>query len=151
MSAPSNAPAQPHRAIGRLTSGALAAICALHVAWGFGSSFPARTHGGLGDNVVGSDRIPPPAACFAVAGALAVASTLVADGPPVPRRLRPLGRVTLAGVLAVRGGFGLAGRTDLLVPGSTSASFRRNDRRYFAPLCLALATGVLASRPRRAR
>ena len=38
--------------------------------------------------------------------------------------------------------FGLAGRTDLLVPGSESERFRRLDRRVFGPACLALATGA---------
>jgi hypothetical protein len=42
-------------------------------------------------------------------------------------------------VLAVRGGLGLAGRTDVMAPGSVSARFRRLDRAVYSPLCLLLA------------
>ena len=96
----------------------------------------------LADAVVGSATVPSPAACYAVAGALFVASGLVADVPLGPYRLRALGRAGVATVLAVRGVAGLAGRTDLLSPRSTSPKFRRIDRMYLAPLCLALAAGA---------
>lgn len=97
------------------TATTLVAIAGIHVAWGRGSSFPFGSHGDLTDAVVGSNVTPSPPACFAVAALLTV--------------------------LTARGAAGLAGRTDALVPGSTSPRFRRNDRRYFAPLCLALAAG----------
>ena len=51
----------------------------------------------------------------------------------------------VAVVLGVRAVSGLVGRTDLLVPGSTSATFRRLDRRLFSPFCAALASGAAAS------
>ena len=58
--------------------------------------------------------------------------------------------VGVAATLATRAAFGFAGRTDALVPGSDSVRFRRNDRRVFAPLCAALATGaVMSLRPGR--
>jgi len=53
--------------------------------------------------------------------------------------LRRLGAGGVIAVLTTRGAFGLAGRTDLLSPGSTSEDFRRLDRRFYSPLCLALA------------
>jgi hypothetical protein len=51
----------------------------------------------------------------------------------------------VAATLAVRATAGFAGRTDALVPGSTSPRFRRNDRRVLSPLCAALATGAVMS------
>jgi len=76
-----------------------------------------------------------------VAAALFAASALVADAPVAPLRVRLIGRRVVGCVLAVRGIAGLLGRTDVLSPGSSSPRFRRLDRRYFSPLCLALAAG----------
>ncbi|MCE9623532.1 MAG: DUF3995 domain-containing protein [Actinomycetia bacterium] len=120
-------------------------IAVLHVAWGRGSSVPFRSRSELADAVVGSDSVPPPPACYAVAAALAGAAALLLDVPIAPRPVRRLGRRVAAGVLLVRGVAGASGRTDLLVPGSVSPRFRRLDRRFFAPLCLALAAGAAAA------
>jgi hypothetical protein len=57
--------------------------------------------------------------------------------------LRPIGRQTVAAVLAVRGVAGLCGRTDLLSPGSASTKFRSLDRTFYSPICLALAVGAV--------
>jgi hypothetical protein len=122
-------------------SAALAAISALHVMWARGSSFPFAGGDALADAVVGSPAVPSSSACLAVAGALAFASGLVAGAPVVPRPLRRPGIATVTAVLTLRGVAGLAGRTDLLVPGSASPRFRRLDRCCYAPLCLALAAG----------
>lgn len=123
-------------------------IAGIHVAWGRGSSFPFATHSDLTDAVVGRDATLSPAACYGVAGLLTLAAGLVAGVPIGPRRLRRLGVATVVTVLSVRAAAGLAGRTDALVPGSSSQRFRRNDRRFFAPLCLALAAGsATALRP----
>ncbi len=120
----------------------LGAIAAAHVAWGRGSTWPYPTHDALADNVVGRPVVPSPAACNAVAGLLATAAVLVA-GPPIgPPRVRAVGQAGVATVLGVRAAVGLAGRTDLVSPGSASPSFRRNDRRWFSPLCAALASGA---------
>jgi hypothetical protein len=129
-----------------LTSGALAGIASLHIAWGLGSSFPFRTHAELADAVIGSEVVPSAAACHAVAAALFVASGLVADLPVGPRRLRRVGCAVVAGVLAVRGVAGISGRTALLSPGSTSTRFRILDRRFYSPLCLVLAVGAVSQR-----
>ena len=129
-----------------LTSAALAGIAGVHVAWGRGSSFPFGSHAELTDAVVGSPVVPSPAACNAVAVAVLAASALVVDAPIMPRPLRTTGRVVVAGVLGVRGVAGIAGRTDALVPGSVSPRFRRLDRRFYGPLCLALALGAATAR-----
>ena len=129
----------------RLTSAALASIAGVHVAWGLGSPFPFATRAELADAVIGSGAVPPPGACYAVATALFAASALVADVRIGPRRVRRLGRQVVGGVLTVRGIAGLAGRTDVLSPGSASPRFRRLDRRVFSPLCLALALGALTA------
>ena len=52
-------------------------------------------------------------------------------GHPQPEPAAPPRARALATVFAVRAAFGFAGRTDLIVPGSSSPAFRRNDRRVF--------------------
>ena len=130
------------------TVGTLAVLAALHVAWGRGSSFPFSGHDDLSDAVVGRANVPPPGACYAVAGALTVAAALVADMPRLPRAVQHLGVTGVALVLATRAGLGFAGRTDMASPGSVSTRFRRLDRRVYSPLCLALAAGAFSSRRR---
>lgn len=120
----------------------LTAISTLHCVWATGSSWPLPDRQALSEQVAGKSNQPPPsrAACMAVAGLLAVAASLV-DGHP--RRTPWLSRVGSAGVvlvLGVRGSLGMAGRTDLLSPGSTSRAFRSRDRRIYSPTCLILAT-----------
>ncbi len=121
----------------------LVAAAGMHAAWGLGASFPFDSTDELSDQVVGSARAPSPASCYAVAGVLGVAALLVAVPRPGPVR-RTVVRVGAA-ALAVRAAFGFAGRTDLLVPGSSSPAFRRNDRRLFSPICAVLAGGLAAS------
>ena len=128
-----------------LTATTLAGLAILHVAWGRGSTFPFATQDDLADAVVGRHAVPSPGACYAVATALSIAGGLVADVPVGPAPLRRVGRYGVATVLAARGLVGVLGRTDVLSPGSASARFRRLDRRLFAPLCLALATGAVIS------
>jgi Protein of unknown function (DUF3995) len=128
-----------------ITAATLLGIAGVHVAWGRGSSFPFADQTDLAEAVVGRDPIPSPPLCHAVAAMLTIAAGLVAGVPIGPRRVRRLGVATVVTVLAVRGAVGLTGRTDALVPGSSSPRFRRNDRRFFAPLCLALAAGSAAA------
>jgi hypothetical protein len=129
----------------RLTAGTLLGIAGLHVAWGRGSPFPFATTAELTDAVVGNDVVPSPAACYAVAGLLTVAAGATAGLPAPTSRLRRLTVLGAAAVLATRAVAGFAGRTDVLVPGSTPVRFRRNDRRAFAPLCAGLALGAVLS------
>jgi hypothetical protein len=121
-------------------AGVLLAIGGLHVAWALGSSWPAPDQASLGELVAGrtDSSLPGPAACLAVAG-------LVAGRPHRRPGLQRAGAAGVAAVLAVRASAGLAGRTDLLVPGSVSPRFRRLDRRCFSPLCLALAAAAASS------
>jgi hypothetical protein len=124
------------------TAACLGAIGALHVLWGRGSTFPFRDRHDLNDHVIGKQATPSQAACNSVAALLAVAAVAVHRAA---RRPSPVVTVAAAGcavVLAARAGLGFTGRTHLAVPGSTSPSFRRNDRRIFAPVCAALAAGA---------
>jgi len=134
--------------VNRLTTAVLAALAALHVAWGLGSAFPFRNRDDLADAVVGSSIVPPAGSCYAVAGALAIGAGLVAQAGPLPPRLRRTLLLGMAGVLGLRGALGLAGATELISPGSNSERFLRLDRRLYAPLCLGLAVGSLAARGR---
>jgi Protein of unknown function (DUF3995) len=133
------------RCSGISAAAGLGAVAAVHVAWGLGSSFPAASRAELADAVVGQAEVPPPAACFAVAAALLVGAGMAADVPIGPGPLRRVGRSAVATVLVARGLLGLAGQTDLVSPGSTSLSFRRLDRRVYAPLCLALGALTINS------
>jgi hypothetical protein len=128
-----------------LTAGTLAAIGGLHAAWGAGSTFPFEDHATLADTVAGTQAVPRRSECFAVAGLLAAAATLVAGERVVPRRLRRVGASGVALVLALRGLAGVTGRTAQLVGWETSPTFVEHDRRYYGPLCLTLAAGALYS------
>jgi len=133
------------RITARLTGGAMAALVALHVAWGLGSAFPFRTRRELADSVVGSSLVPPPMACFAVAGALATGTVLVANVIPIPQPMRRISLVGMAAVFGFRGALGFTGKTALVLPGSDSERFVRLDRRIYAPICLGLSIGSVVS------
>ena len=120
----------------------LAGAGVLHVVWGRGSTFPYRTREQLNDSVVGRDATPSPAACYAVAMTLGGAAVIVGRAVTGGGRLVRVGSAVIAAVLSVRAAFGLAGRTDVLVPGSESERFRRIDRRVLSPLCLSLSAGA---------
>jgi hypothetical protein len=120
-------------------SAALAGLAGLHVAWAGGSSWPLPDTAALSDAVIGHDTLPSPAACLAVAGALAAGSAFVAGRPARSAGLQRLGAVGVVAVLSLRGALGLAGLTHLVSPGSSSPRFRALDRRIYAPLCLTLA------------
>ena len=109
--------------------------------WATGSSWPLADHEQLADLVAGrvGSAPPPPSQCLAVAGLLTTAAALVGGRPRRTPRLRRAGAGTVVAVLSLRGALGLAGRTDLAVPGSVSPGFRALDRRAYAPLCLTLA------------
>jgi Protein of unknown function (DUF3995) len=128
-----------------LTAVTLVTIGGLHIAWGRGSSYPLEHRQDLADAVIGARSVPPPSACYAVAAALMIAAGLVEGAPGVPRGLRQTGLAGVVLVLAGRGVLGFAGRTDLVSPGSTSPRFRRLDRRFYSPLCLALSAGALSA------
>jgi hypothetical protein len=120
-------------------AGALGALAALHLWWATGSAWPLGDQATLADAVAGRTTSPSPAACVGVAAALTTASALVAGRPSPGSPLQRAGATGVVAVLSLRGTLGLAGRTDLVAPGSSSPRFRRLDRRYYAPLCLAIA------------
>ena len=66
----------------------------------------------------------------------------------MPSRRSPLRRsgvCVVAAALGARAVLGFTGKTDLVSPGSVSDKFREMDKRYYAPLCLALAVGAVGS------
>jgi hypothetical protein len=130
----------------RSTGFVLAGLSALHVAWGLGSSFPFRERSQLADAIVGTTAVPSRNSCFTVASLLALASAIVLKILPLPQFLRRFALASLAAVLALRAGAGLASKTASLSPGSNSERFKRLDRQFYAPLCLGLALGVLRAR-----
>ena len=125
----------------RLSAAGLVGIAALHVNWANGSPWPFPDQESLADSVVGRSggTVPGPAACLAVAGFLTAAAGFVAGRPRGHPALSRLGAAGVVSVLGLRGGLGLAGRTDLVSPGSVSAEFRERDRRLYSPLALTLA------------
>ncbi|HUF97122.1 MAG TPA: DUF3995 domain-containing protein [Ilumatobacter sp.] len=132
----------PRSSVAIATAVGLGSISALHVLWGRGLTFPFQRRQDLNDHVIGRQVSPSPAACNAVACLLAIAAVSVERAA---RGSSSVARISAAGcgvVLATRSGLGFSGRTHLVVPGSTSAAFRRNDRRIFAPVCAVLALGA---------
>ena len=117
------------------------ALAGLHVVWATGSSWPLSDEGELLDEVVGrpGGKAPSPTACLAVAGALTTAAALVSGRPRRRPWLSRTGSAVVVTVFTIRGALGLAGRTDLLVKGSSSERFRARDRQVYAPICLTLA------------
>jgi hypothetical protein len=129
----------------RIAATSLLGVGGLHVVWAIGSSWPMGDRQQLADAVVGTDNAEPPspAACLAVAGLLTTAAALVDGHPRSAPALSRIGSAGVAAVLATRGGLGLAGRTDIVSPGSTSERFRRLDRWVYSPFCLVLAALAL--------
>ena len=125
-----------------VASAGLAGLGGLHAIWAAGSSWPLPDAESLSDAVIGHDGFPSPAACLGVAGALAVGSAFVVGLPRQSDRLQRIGATGVVGVLATRGILGLAGRTQLVSPGSSSPRFRRLDRRGYAPLPVPDARGA---------
>lgn len=120
----------------RVAAGAFTALGALHVLWATGSSWPASDAGTISGRS-GAGASPGPVACLAVAGLLGTAAALVTGHPR--GRVSRAGSAGVTATFALRGALGIAGRTDLLSPGSTSARFRALDRRFYGPSCLILA------------
>ncbi len=121
----------------------LAAIAALHVAWGFGVRWPRRDEPALAALVVGynRDRMPPPQQCFIAAAAIFAAAVVVAlMAGSVRLPIAPV-LVTLAGlgVTAVFAGRGVAGYLPAWRARFPRQPFATLDRRFYSPLCLGIA------------
>ncbi|MCG8925040.1 DUF3995 domain-containing protein [Lentzea sp. CC55] len=122
-----------------LTAVVLLLVGALHVVWTF-SPWPLRTREEFARRVVDVpvDRLPTPGMTLVVALLLAVAGYLVAAqgalvAVPGPAWLPVVGTAGVAAVLLLRGAAGLA------LSLRRDTEFARLDRRYYSPLCLALA------------
>ncbi|MCP2310642.1 DUF3995 domain-containing protein [Kitasatospora paracochleata] len=140
------------RVTGGAVSAALAGIGGLHAVWAR-SPWPLKTRADFADAVVGvgEEQLPGPALCLGVAGLLGAASYLVGARAGVlpatgPAWLRAVGAGTVGGVLVARGlgGPALAGRDrgGRRDRDERSDRFRRLDRRYYSPLCVALGAGA---------
>jgi hypothetical protein len=133
-------------------SAALASLAGLHLLWATGSPWPLRDHAAFADAIMGHDTFPPPGACVGVAAALATGSALVARWPRGAGRVQRTGAVGVVRALSVRGVLGIAGRTHLVSPGSSSPRFRALDRKLYSPLCLTIAAlAAPAAQPARGR
>lgn len=136
-------------ALSLLGAATLGALSALHLAWATGSPFPARDRAQLATVMAGTDELPSARACVVVAGGLAAAAGLVAGAGGGGGPARWARRCVALGFLG-RGAAGITGRTHLLVPWTPVPEFVRLDRRYYGPLCLAIAaTAALPDRRRR--
>jgi hypothetical protein len=125
-------------------SAVLVAIAAFHAYWGLGGLWPSRTAADLARAVVGDGRtrMPPPWACFTVAALL-----LVVAAWPWAMLARPDSEAMLvfgivaAAIFFVRGSAGYSPRWRQRF---STEPFATRDMRFYSPLCLALATGVMA-------
>jgi hypothetical protein len=124
-----------------VASGALAGIGGLHVLWATGSRWPLPDRESFADTVAGrpAGMARGPGACRGGAGLLPAAAALVSGQPRQAPGISRIGSAGVVTVLGVRGALGLAGRTDIVSPGSSSERFRELDRRIYAPLCLTIA------------
>ncbi|ANZ39821.1 hypothetical protein BBK82_31035 [Lentzea guizhouensis] len=121
------------------TAAVLLLVGVLHVVWMF-SPWPLRTREEFARRVVDVpvDKLPTPGMTFAVAVLLGVAGYLVVAQAalvaiPGPRWLPAVGTGAVAAVLLLRGAGGL------VLSFRRDTEFARLDRRYYSPLCLALA------------
>jgi len=92
--------------------------------------------------------MPPAAASLTVSALLSTAAALVVGYPRRLPRLRRLGAACVVAVLTVRGSTGVFGCTNVLVSWTPGERFRDRDRRYYGPLCLALAALGVTRRDR---
>ena len=127
----------------------LGLIALVHFGWAFGMAWPAKQRELLVETVVGLPRgAPMPSAALTVIVAIAIMVLGVialwgAGVISVPVNTNGKSWVLL-GAAAI---FGLRGTASYLPFGPLQASvdpFRTLDLRYFAPLCLLLASGYIA-------
>lgn len=122
----------------------LVLIAALHAYWGLGGAWPERNAADLARAVVGDGRtrMPPPWSCFVVAALLLV----VAAWPwamlaaPDSQAALVFGIVSAA-IFFVRGSAGYSPRWRQRF---STEPFATRDMRFYSPLCMALATGMMA-------
>jgi hypothetical protein len=132
-------------ALALILAAALFALAGIHAYWGLGGRWPGHDEASLVEHVVGRTRgmrAPGPAACAAVALALAAGGVLVlatlAHTPWDP--MLKAGRWVL---LAVFAGRGLATYAPPVFRYAEGTAFASLNRRAYGPLCLAIALGLL--------
>lgn len=132
-----------------LTVIGLGAAGAVHGAWAWGSTWPRQTEDELADLVVGKRPMPPRAASAGVAAALSGAAVAVAIAGHSTSDRRLARVASLVAIITSRAlrARGLGGLTMAAVGSSTTGEdaaeeFRRNDLRFYSPLCLALSVGA---------
>jgi len=123
---------------------ALAAIAALHVAWGFGMHWPALDERDLVALVVGQTgrtRMPTALGCFGAAVAVFIAGLLALAAVDLVRPPGPPMLVTAASALAtaIFAGRGIAAYLPAWRRRFSQAPFATLDRGAYGPLCLLFA------------
>jgi len=126
----------------------LSAISVMHIGWALGMAWPAKSCADLPAMVVGIPKgspMPPAAATLVVAAGIFGLGMAALWGAGV-FSLGALNSYCGWVLLAIAAIFALRGVATYLPFGPLQASvepFRTLDRRYFAPLCLLLASGYL--------
>jgi hypothetical protein len=122
----------------------LAAIAALHIYWGLGGLWPARSAAELARTVIGDGRtrMPSPWACFGVAILLLIVAawpwTMLAH--PHSQPVLVVG-IVAAAIFFVRGSAGYSPRWRARFP---AEPFATRDMQFYSPLCMVLAIGMMA-------
>ena len=127
-----------------ILTAAFVAIAVLHVYWGLGGLWPARDAAELARTVIGDGRtrMPSPRACFGVA----ILLLIVAAWPwamlahPHSQPVIVVG-IVAAAIFFVRGSAGYSPRWRQRF---STEPFATRDMRFYSPLCMALATGMMA-------
>ncbi|MFK5978622.1 MAG: DUF3995 domain-containing protein [Rhizobiaceae bacterium] len=124
-------------------------IAIIHGMWGFQIWWPERDEQKLARTIVGSPgikRMPAPVQCFVVTAVMIGAAILVLllgglwSLPILPLWLIKWAAMALAAGLLMRGLIGFTGFWVRLLP---EEPFRTFNRRYYSPLCLVLAAGIV--------
>jgi Protein of unknown function (DUF3995) len=129
--------------IGGLVIVVLAAVAGLHLYWGLGGRWPGHDDESLKLMVIGARKRPMPGLiqCGLVTAALLAAATIVLLGQGrIERGLQSYavygGYVLLIAAFALRG---LAAYISPAFAYARGTPFYELNRRYYAPLCLAIA------------
>ena len=123
---------------------ALVAIAVLHAYWGLGGAWPERNEADLARAVVGDGRtrMPPPWSCFGVALLLLIVAAwpwaMLAE--PHSQPVLVVGIVSAA-IFFIRG---MAGYSPRWRARFTAEPFATRDVQLYSPLCMILATGMMA-------
>lgn len=119
----------------------LGALALIHTLWGFGLWLPQRDEAKLVKAVVGGrgvTRMPGPIPCGLVAATmLVVIGAILGRGNPIADAVLWLAAV----VFALRGALIWLPIWRKVTPQEPFATY---DRRYYGPLCLAIAAGLTA-------